>query len=66
MDLFDKLFKRKESIDLDETPVEEKVTTSRPIKINKAKIKDFVVKAIGAIANQSDSRERFERPEYNL
>lgn len=66
MDLFDKLFKRKESIDLDETPVEEKVTTSRPIKINKAKIKDFVIKAIGAIANQSDSRERFERPEYNL
>lgn len=66
MSLFDKMFKRKKSIDLDETPVEEKVSTMKPIKINKAKMKDFVVKAIGAVANQSDNRERFERPEYNL
>lgn len=66
MSLFDKWFKRKESIDLDETPVEEKVSTVKPIKINKAKMKDFVIKAIGAVANQSDNRERFERPEYNL
>lgn len=58
------IFKQKEKIDLNETPVEEKVT--RPIRINKAKMKDFVIKAIGNITNQSDDRERFERPEYNL
>lgn len=38
----------------------------QPIKINKTKMKDFIVKAIGGVTNQSDARERFQRPEYNL
>lgn len=38
----------------------------QPIKINKTKMKDFIVKAIGGVTSQSDARERFQRPEYNL
>lgn len=67
MNLFGELFKRKNNINLEEEiPVKEKVSPVKPIKINKAKMKDFVIKAIGAISNQSDIRGRFERPEYNL
>lgn len=36
------------------------------ININSKKMKDFVIKAVGGIQKQSDSRERFQRPEYNL
>lgn len=38
----------------------------QPIKINKAKMKDFMIKAIGGVTSQSEARERFQRPEYNL
>lgn len=37
-----------------------------PMKLNKEKIKDFMIKAVGGILYQSDARERFKRPEYNL
>ena len=36
------------------------------LKINKAKLNDFMLKAIGGIQSHSDARERFQRPEYNL
>lgn len=36
------------------------------ININSKKMKDFVIKAVGGIQKQSDCRERFQRPEYNL
>ena len=54
---------RKRKAELDEAP---KQRQSEPIKINKLKMQDFVVKALGNIMSQSDSRERFSRPEYNL
>ena len=55
---------KKRRAELDETPKQKQ--QNQPIKINKAKMKDFVVKALGNIMSQSDSRERFSRPEYNL
>lgn len=55
--------KTKKTVELDETP---KNNYMPPIRINKDKIKDFMVKAVGGILNQSDARERFKRPEYNL
>lgn len=55
---------KKRRAELDEAPKQKQ--QSQPIKINKAKMKDFVVKALGNIMSQSDSRERFSRPEYNL
>ena len=45
---------------------DEAVKSRPPINFNKEKIKDFMLKAIGGIYSQSDSRERFKRPEYNL
>lgn len=54
---------RKRKAELDEAP---KKQPSQPISINKSKMKDFVVKALGNIISQSDARERFARPEYNL
>lgn len=56
---------RKRKAELDETPSKKK-QPSQSIPINKSKMKDFVVKALGNILSQSDSRERFQRPEYNL
>lgn len=65
MKLFDKFKPNK--VELDETPVAEKKNNSTPpITINKNKMKDFIIKAVGGILNQSDTRERFQRPEYNL
>ncbi|MGL4877994.1 hypothetical protein [Paraclostridium dentum] len=55
-------FKRK-AIEIDEQP---KSSYDKSIKINKAKINDFMIKAIGGILDQSHARERFSRPEYNL
>lgn len=37
-----------------------------PIKINKKKMKDFVVKAVGEVLHHSNERSNFVRPEYNL
>ena len=54
---------KKRKLELDETP---KQKQSQSIKINKNKMQDFVVKALGNIMSQSDARERFTRPEYNL
>lgn len=60
-------FNNKHKVSLDETPaVKRPKSDSTPIPLNKQKMKDFIVKAIGGIANQSYSRERFTRPEYNL
>lgn len=56
--------KKRLKAELDETPKQPQ--QSPPIKINKTKMKDFVVKALGNIVSQSNSRERFSRPEYNL
>ena len=55
----------KKKTELDETPKSQQ-KSNQPIPINKSKMKDFVVKALGNIISQSDSRERFQRPEYNL
>ena len=55
----------KKKLELDETPKSQQ-KSNQPIPINKSKMKDFVVKALGNIISQSDSRERFQRPEYNL
>lgn len=38
----------------------------RKININKANMKNFIIKAIGYITSQSHGRENFTRPEYNL
>ena len=58
------LFNRpKRQIEIDEAPKKE---YQPPIRINKEKMKDFMVKAVGGILHQSDARERFKRPEYNL
>lgn len=54
---------KKRKVELDEAP---KQQAQQPIKINKNKMRDFVVKALGNIMSQSDARERFTRPEYNL
>ena len=53
---------KKRKVELDEAPK----NNTKPITINKNKVKDFVVKALGNIISQSDARERFTRPEYNL
>lgn len=52
-----------QQVELDEAP---KNDVKPPMRINKDKIKDFMIKAVGGILNQSDARERFKRPEYNL
>lgn len=58
------LFNRpKRQIEIDEAPKKEH---QPPMRINKEKMKDFMVKAVGGILHQSDARERFKRPEYNL
>lgn len=54
--------KTKKEVELNETPK----NNFLPIRINKDKMKDFMVKAVGGILSQSDARERFKRPEYNL
>ena len=38
----------------------------KKIHINKANMKNFMIKAIGYITSQSHGRENFTRPEYNL
>ena len=55
--------KPKKQIEIDEAP---RSQYQPPIRINKEKMKDFMVKAVGGILHQSDARERFKRPEYNL
>ena len=58
------LFNRpKRQIEIDEAPKKE---YQPPMRINKDKMKDFMVKAVGGILHQSDAREKFKRPEYNL
>ena len=58
------LFNRpKKQIEIDEAP---RSQYQPPMRINKQKMKDFMVKAVGGILHQSDARERFKRPEYNL
>ena len=58
------LFNRpKKQIEIDEAP---RSQYQPPMRINKEKMKDFIVKAVGGILHQSDARERFKRPEYNL
>ena len=53
---------KQQDIDLNEAPK----SNSAPIKINKQKMKDFMVKAVGEILSQSNERTNFTRPEYNL
>ena len=55
--------KPKKQIEIDEAP---RSQYQPPMRINKEKMKDFMVKAVGGILHQSDARERFKRPEYNL
>lgn len=38
----------------------------KKVSINKANMKNFMIKAIGYITSQSHGRENFTRPEYNL
>lgn len=58
------LFNRpKRQIEIDEAPKKE---YQPPMRINKDKMKDFMIKAVGGILHQSDAREKFKRPEYNL
>ncbi|MEG1494721.1 MAG: hypothetical protein RR406_00255 [Bacilli bacterium] len=58
---------KKRKAELDEAPRPNQPNQSnQSITVNKNKMKDFVVKALGNILSQSDSRERFTRPEYNL
>lgn len=44
----------------------EKGKSDRHVPMNKKKIKDFLLKAVIGLQVQSQDRERFERPEYNL
>ena len=55
--------KPKKQIEIDEAP---RSQYQPPMRINKEKMKDFMIKAVGGILHQSDARERFKRPEYNL
>lgn len=60
---------RKPHVEIEERPevkTQQEAPSSAPIPINKNKMKDFVVKAVGGILSQSEARERFFRPEYNL
>ena len=58
---------KKASLQLDETPKPPNTKSfDSSIKFNKNKVKDFMVKAVGGVMSQSDARERFKRPEYNL
>lgn len=62
------LFSKKKKIDT-EINIDEAIKTNTnniPVKFNKNKIRDFLLKSIGAITSQSDIRTRFVRPEYNL
>lgn len=58
--------RRKQAIDEKREPIEVDENKIPKININNKKMKDFVLKAIGGIQRQSDARERFQRPEYNL
>ena len=58
---------KKASLQLDETPKPPNTKSfNSSIKFNKNKVNDFMIKAVGGVMNQSDARERFKRPEYNL
>ena len=58
---------KRQAKQLNETPPQDiEEAKSQQITINKAKLKDFIIKAVGGIYSQADSRERFQRPEYNL
>lgn len=54
--------KNKQKAEIDEAIKQNNI----PIKFNKNKIKDFLIKSIGAITDQADVRNKFKRPEYNL
>lgn len=54
--------KNKQKAEIDEAIKQNNI----PIKFNKNKIKDFLIKSIGAITDQADVRTKFKRPEYNL
>ena len=54
--------KNKQKAEIDEAIKQNDI----PIKFNKNKIKDFLIKSIGAITDQADVRTKFKRPEYNL
>ena len=45
---------------------EAKKSSDSNYKLNQQKMRDFVIKAIGGVLSQSEERERFHRPEYNL
>lgn len=58
--------KRNAEVDVNETPVAIDENKIQRINVNNKKMKDFIIKAVGGIQRQFDSRERFQRPEYNL
>lgn len=58
------LLKKNKEVSVNERPSSNNANTS--LKFNEKKIKDFMIKAIGNLITQSNDREKFERPEYNL
>ena len=58
--------RRQTDIDEKQKPIQTNNNKSVKLNLNNKKMKDFVLKAIGGIQKQSDDRERFQRPEYNL
>ena len=59
---------RRRQTDIDEKQQPTQIDENKipKLNLNNKKMKDFVLKAIGGIQKQSDARERFQRPEYNL
>ena len=58
--------RRQTDIDEKQQPIQIDENKIPKLNLNNKKMKDFVLKAIGGIQKQSDARERFQRPEYNL
>ena len=58
--------RRQTDIDEKQQPIQIDENKIHKLNLNNKKMKDFVLKAIGGIQKQSDARERFQRPEYNL
>lgn len=66
MKLFNFSNKSKKTVDLNTGLNEVSKSTTAPIRMNKQKMKDFVVKAVGEVLHHSNERSNFLRPEYNL
>ena len=66
MGFFKKLLDINSQDNMSNSATQEAPKSSKHIPMNKKKINDFVAKAIAAVKSQSDNRQKFERPEYNL